>query len=49
MIFAGALSVHQDLYTYSVHQEAEERRLTPTEVCSPSTVADKHLRGFIST
>lgn len=31
MIFAGALSVHQDLYTYSVHQEAEERRLTPTE------------------
>ena len=33
VLFAGAIYVHQDLYTYSVHKEAEERRSNPTKVC----------------
>lgn len=31
VIFAGALHVHQDLYTYNVAKEAEERRRNPSE------------------
>ncbi|CAL8462326.1 g1859 [Coccomyxa elongata] len=30
LIFAGALHVHQDLYTYNIHKEMEERRKNPT-------------------
>ncbi|KAK9906446.1 hypothetical protein WJX75_001959 [Coccomyxa subellipsoidea] len=31
LIFAGALHVHQDLYTYNIHKEIEERRSNPSE------------------
>ena len=31
VIFAGALHAHQDLYTYNVAKEAEERRKNPSE------------------
>ncbi|KAK9815188.1 hypothetical protein WJX73_010338 [Symbiochloris irregularis] len=30
-IFAGAIHIHQDLYTSNIHQEAEKRRQNPTE------------------
>ncbi|KAK9817996.1 hypothetical protein WJX72_005513 [[Myrmecia] bisecta] len=32
ILFAGAVYVHQDLYTYNMHRQAEERRQHPNEV-----------------
>lgn len=46
LLFAGALHVHQDLYTYSIHKEVEERRQHPSEVGYVSSCKLDHRQSF---